>query len=212
MSELKTDCFVDETLSAYLDGDVEEARREEILAHLNDCADCRRAMNDLTELSTGLGALGVEQPSPATWSEIERRYTSSARSIWGGGRLFYWLVPTAMAAAAVLALMLGPWDAEQPSQKPVADPIAALEGVQRAEIVYREAIDALETVVAAEKNGFEPQTIRVVERSLAEIEVALERCREAISEDPKNLEARRALLAAYQQKVDLLTELVEQQI
>ena len=52
-----------ERLSAYYDGELDAARREQVEAHLNGCAECRRALADLKSLSEALSADAVPELS-----------------------------------------------------------------------------------------------------------------------------------------------------
>ena len=61
---------------------------------------------------------------------------------------------------------------------------------------------------ASQKEHLAPQAFETIQKGLAEIEQVVEPCRQAIRANPASLEPRRVMLAAYQQKVDLLTEVL----
>jgi len=125
-----------------------------------------------------------------------------------------WIAAATAAAASFLAVLFVQDGTEQGKNTTMdrPDSIDAVVAVQRAESAYREAIDALESAVHNEKPEFEPETMAIVTESLHEVEAAIDRSRRAVKRDPGNVEAVRTLLAAYQEKVDLLTELLEQRI
>lgn len=208
-------CVTDDILSAHLDGDLAPARDDEVRRHLETCDACREACDDLRTLRDDLAAFGTTAPSPEVWSRIVQAGAVTSPRI-GRVRRTAWVAAAtaAAAAAAVLALILIPEAPDStPKEAPARpDPIAALVDVQRAESAYREAIDALEGAVRTETPRFEPQTMAIVNQSLEEVEAAIDRSREAVRRDPGNVEAVRTLLAAYQEKVDLLSELLEQRI
>lgn len=84
----------------------------------------------------------------------------------------------------------------------------ALLSVKSAEQTYAFAIGELEAMLAGQRSGLSPRTVLAIEQGLGEIERVVERCRQVLRSDPSSLEAHRVLLAAYQQKVDLLSEVL----
>jgi anti-sigma factor RsiW len=70
MKEIK--CFDSEELSAYLDSDLEPARRQEIESHLESCQDCVAVCDEFESLKTGLLALRGSQPVRDLWPVIEQ--------------------------------------------------------------------------------------------------------------------------------------------
>jgi hypothetical protein len=89
-----------------------------------------------------------------------------------------------------------------------AGPIEALQAVADAELNYRQAIGSLEQALGPQRGRWSQQTRDVVEHGLAEIDKTLEKCRTALKNNPADLEAQETMLAAYQHKVDFLTDLV----
>ena len=88
------------------------------------------------------------------------------------------------------------------------DQLRALDSVAAAEEVYADAIASLEKSLADEKNNYSQEVQQTIDKSIADIDGAIARLRNAIRKDPKNVDARKKALLAYQQKVDLLTDLV----
>jgi hypothetical protein len=118
----------------------------------------------------------------------------------------FWVVPAAAVAGAAAALLIV-FVVGRPVDKP-AGPLTALETVAKAEVEYKNAIEALETAVKTSEPGWSPETKAVVEQGLAQMNQTIERCRTALKQNQRDPDAQEALLTAYQYKVDFLTDLV----
>jgi tetratricopeptide (TPR) repeat protein len=211
--EVKDKCISVEELSAHVDADLEGNRAAEVAAHLEACAECRLVETHLRGLKSDLAKYRNIGPKRDLWPEIDQRLSGDRDR----SRTWLWwlprLVPIPVAAAAVLAVVLlaGPTQRPEPS-RPVPDLNRALATVEQAELAYRDAIASLEKALEKEKAGFDPKTLAIIEKSLSEIEAAIERSRAAMQRDPGNVEANRAMLAAYRQKMDFLFELLRPRV
>lgn len=190
-----------EELSAFIDGDVDETRAGEIRGHLDQCEACARAAEELRTLRSDLAMMAGAEPRRDLWPAIERAREPGV-SWWRR----FWMVPAAAvvgaAAALLIVFVLG-----RPVDKH-ADPLTALQTVAKAELEYKNAIDALENAVKTSEPQWSPETRAVVEQGLAQMNQAIEKCRTALKQDQSDPEAQEALLTAYQYKVDFLTDLV----
>jgi hypothetical protein len=72
---------------------------------------------------------------------------------------------------------------------------------------YQEAIAGLEGSLLDGQTGLPEETRATIRKGLDDIDAVIARCRQALSDAPEDLQAHRAMLAAYQHKVDFLTEL-----
>ena len=212
MTETQNSCVAPEELSAHIDGDLTEPRKSAVEKHLKTCVTCYGMVREFEELKTDLKDLAHVRPGLNLWRKIDDALDDEPERIETKPSILGWLLPIPVAAAAVLTIVLIRQfvDVETPEEEIAStqDIAHAMETVDRAESAYREAILSLEKVYKTEKNSFSPETLAVVEKSLEEIDAAIERCREAIAKDPSNMEANRAMLAAYRQKMDFLFELV----
>jgi len=79
-------------LAAYLDRELADDERSQVEAHLDQCAECRRALAETVDVldMSGAGA-GAEHPSP---------------SIRGGDRRWVWLGAVALAASVATVVVL----------------------------------------------------------------------------------------------------------
>jgi anti-sigma factor RsiW len=184
-----------EELSAFIDGDVEEARVAKIQSHLDQCAACSGVAEELRTLRGDLSKLAEVEPQRNLWRPPEVSW-------WRR----FWMVPVAAAVGAAAALLIV-FVVGRPVDKP-AGPLTALETVAKAEVEYKNAIDALETAVKTSKPKWSPETKAVVEQGLAQMNQTIDKCRTALKQNQSDPEAQEALLTAYQYKVDFLTDLV----
>jgi anti-sigma factor RsiW len=199
-----------EELSALLDGDLEPARAEELRTHTACCPACRELTAGLQAVRGGLRELGGVGLERDLWADIRRERQREVRAERGEGLGFwrrYWLAPAgALLGAAAAALVV--WLVFVPGQPTGHAPVEALAAVLDAERTYQQAITGLEGAVAEPQTGYDGETQKTIKQGLADIDAVITRCREALRAAPEDLGAHRAMLAAYQHKVDFLTDLV----
>jgi anti-sigma factor RsiW len=99
-----------ETLSAWLDGELVEAERRELEAHLAGCAPCRSRLEGLREVAGGLGALGRPAPPPTLDVWVAKRVALErgerlGRRAWRQ-RLERWIEPGALVGPFAIVLGL----------------------------------------------------------------------------------------------------------
>lgn len=205
MKTLDSICPAEELLSAHLDGDLSAEDERAVAQHLGNCSACSAVLEELSALRRDLGRLA--EPGPDLWPAIALRLQPSESLLARLRRM--WLLPAAAfagAAAAVLAI----WFFARPAERP-REPLRALQAVIAAETTYRDAIASLEGALGEQPAGFSAEVQTEIARGLADIDNSISRCREALARDPNNLKAHETMLAAYQHKVDFLTELVGNQ-
>ena len=187
-----------EELSAFIDGDVEQSRAQAIQGHLDECETCAKIVKELQALRGDLLKLADVEPQRNLYPVMSRPAVPWWRR--------FWMIPAAAAVGAAAALLIV-FVVGKPADKPVG-PLSAMETVAKAEVEYRNAIDALETAVKTSQPQWSPETKAVVEQGLAQMNQTIDRCRTALEENQSDPEAQEALLTAYQYKVDFLTDLV----
>ncbi len=118
---------VDRWLEAYVDGELGDARRRQVEAHLRQCARCRTMLGELRSLSTWLRrvpaprpALSTEQFAVAVVSQLPGR-PSLLRGVVNAPFTWWWSVPLILlailafgqgaltATRGVLWLLFGVW-------------------------------------------------------------------------------------------------------
>ncbi|HOW85764.1 MAG TPA: HEAT repeat domain-containing protein [Candidatus Aminicenantes bacterium] len=107
---------IQEKYADYLTGDLDEAGRAEVQAHILGCQACREDLENLTVVWAKLGVLPEEQPGGAVRArfyallEDEKRKAAAAAVPQARSRLADWLTfrrPAFAASFSVLLLLLG---------------------------------------------------------------------------------------------------------
>lgn len=99
--------------SAYLDGELDNARASALRGHVRMCPDCLALVQDLATVRDTMAELEPAEPPPSLWAAVERgvaeaEMADARRSIlwlrWQQVRP--WLLPGAVVAAASVAVAL----------------------------------------------------------------------------------------------------------
>jgi anti-sigma factor RsiW len=221
-------------LSDYLDGELDEAGRRDVAAHLARCPACADVAHDLTEVRLLARALGQVEPPVDLWPALRSRLEqadvvvlpvdrpSGAPPLWRRAVR----VTTGQLAAAGLVLALaggaGAWwlrplAESGPTSVELAagsDPGAA--AARQADVVSSdgreaagEAGGALETLQGLLRDAgdrLDPNTARILEKNLAVIERAIDETVAALRVDPDNQFLEAYLRAGLERRRSYLQE------
>jgi ferric-dicitrate binding protein FerR (iron transport regulator) len=109
-------------LARYCDGDLPDADRRRVDAHLSTCARCRTALDEIQFSAKLIRQLTIVSAPPSVWDGIERAASASkppSRISLFVGRVFRPGVRWAIACAAVLALVVtGYWSTRSTTSRP----------------------------------------------------------------------------------------------
>jgi hypothetical protein len=213
-----------ERLSDYLDGDLDDAERVKLEAHLETCADCTATLADLRAVVATARRLEARPPERDLWPGIEARLgsrrvvpiSSRGRDGWFGRR-FHLSFPQLAAAAFALALLSAGamWVvlrrpgtiAPTPSARYVPEPIGQSGSGTLASFDlgrYDVAVAELEKVLRENRDRLDTTTVRIVEQNLAIIDKATEEARQALAKDPANPYLSGHLAAQMKRKIRVL--------
>jgi ferric-dicitrate binding protein FerR (iron transport regulator) len=113
---------VEDLLARYCDGDLPDADRRRVDAHLSTCARCRTALDEIQFSAKLIRQLTIVSAPPSVWDGIERAASASkppSRISLFVGRVFRPGVRWAIACAAVLALVVtGYWSTRSTTSRP----------------------------------------------------------------------------------------------
>ncbi len=207
MHEEWTDRF-----SAYLDGEAPAGERTAIEAHLAECAECRRVLEELRAVTAWAPAYAGIEPPPETWARIAAGVdrAKSARLVPTSPRRFS--LGQLAAAAAVVAvvsassvwLVLRPAAPASPAgAEPAASVVSATAPEDEA---WDVAVRELEAVVATGGSGLDTATVRILEENLRIIDAAIADARAAIAADPSNAFLGGRVKVHMQRKLVLLRQ------
>jgi len=212
----------DAQVADYLEG----GDRPAVIAHASECAFCGVILADLRAVISESAALGFEEPPPRVWANI--RATLEAEGVFRepGGWWTRWVShltslpsPAAvgvLASLVILALSLsvspgvfGPRTAPAGrTAKPTAEAVAPPQ-ISSEDIALAETIKELEGSYQARKTSFEPAVEDTYERSLVSLNNSIREARDSVKEEPGNALAREYLVAAYEQKAEVLSAALE---
>lgn len=196
-------------LSEYLDDELDARERSQLEAHLSECASCRTILEELRGVVSRAQAVTDRGPDNDLWPGIAERI-----AVMGGARRYTFSLPQLAAAGIALMVLSGGtvWMLRQQTTEPAppapqaavepADP--AIVPVDLADAKYDEAVADLQRALEAGRSRLDPETIKVLEASLASIDQAIEQSQRALAADPANTYLYSHLAAARQRKLALL--------
>jgi anti-sigma factor RsiW len=227
MDEMRNDWT--DMLSEFLDDSLSEEQRAALEDRLQQDAALRRTLEELRAVKNLAGSLPNTEPTSDLWPGIAsridvvvdpavvplvpRRRASPSR--------FAFTVPQLAAAAIVMVLLGGSlmYAVQQGSANvsPEVTATTAEPGASNgvpigvpvftgATAKYETAIRELEDGLAAGRSSLDPETVRVIEASLAKIDVAIEEARTALKADPASEYLSRHLTGAMTRKLDVLLQ------
>lgn len=214
-------------ISRAVDGELAGRAKAGLERHLAVCPECRALEADLRKIVAGAAKLGAPEPSDRVWARIraglareaagrERgRAAAPARPAFGFGRpaLRY----AGIAAVALVLVVAGVVAGRRLGRGPAASGGPGPEERERytlakldeAERYYQQAIGAMTEAFSAEKGALRPEVAELFERNLSVIDATIMACRQAVLDEPDDLEARNYLLAAYTKKITLLDDALD---
>ena len=131
-------------LNEYLDGELDEAERQAIAAHLATCADCRQALNELQTLFLALDELAEIELTADLLAPVLTELQAQTQP-----ETIPWLRPLlALQLAGVLAMLVWLWPSMQAWLKEGATTVGALfAGVEPIRLILWERMTTWGTAV-----------------------------------------------------------------
>ena len=205
-------------LNDYVDGELSESRTQEVDRHLEECDECRKALQAVSALVAELGELPQHaRPDRDLWEDISRatvhrdKVTPIATRRRAGWSRLSISLPQAAAAAVAAALLAagGVWLALSGGNE--AGSIAGREA-SVAEFVnnpvglmpYDEVVAELTYTLNEQRADLDTATARVIKENLEIIDAAIEEINEALSHDPSSEFLNSYLARTLRRKVEVL--------
>ena len=206
-------------LSEYLDGELDEAERVALEAHLATCADCTAVLADLRRVVARAQALDDRPPARDLWSGIAERIGVSTDDLARrrARRRVSFTVPqliaasvtlvAASAAIASLALRLHPAVPAAASITPAPQTITQVT-FNKVDSKSDYAVADLRLALAdGQRSGrLSPITVHRIEHSLAVIDSAIAEGKRALTVDPKSGYLNQHLADTMRRKMEFLRE------
>ena len=206
-------------LSEYLDGELDNAERAALEAHLATCGQCYATLGELRQVIARAQALQDTPPANELWPEIRARMieesgtrlTPARRPAVSPHRRFSFSVPQLLAASVALVLLSsgGVWMALRPTAVAVTPrPGTAMPGTPITPVTWTSPTDLavveLQDALARNESRLDTATVRVVRQNLAVIDRAIAEARAALQNDPANTYLNLHLADTMRRKVELL--------
>lgn len=217
-------------LSAYLDGELKNAERGRLEAHIAECAACAVTLAELREVMARAATLTDAPPAHDLWPAIEAQLAPRGATArpergrvvagpsWWGRRFELGLPQLAAAAALLVVLSAGVmWMVMRGGALPGSHGVASGSGSDVIAVPasdginasldnprYDAAVTELEQALSEGKGKLDPRTLAVVQHNLQIIDNAIADARRAVAADPGNTWLRSHLAATMKKKVELL--------
>lgn len=205
-------------LSEYLDGELADAERMALAAHLATCADCTAVLADLRRVVARAQALDDRPPARDLWSGIAERIGISTDDLARrrARRRVSFTVPQLIAAsvalialsAGVARLVLRPTTNREPTAMNPGSVSVVPVAIQKAGATADHDVQDLRLALAdGQRTGrLSPMTVHRIEHSLAVIDSALAEGKRALAVDPKSAYLNQHLADTMRRKMEFLRE------
>lgn len=205
-------------LSEYLDGELADAERMALEAHLATCADCTAVLADLRRVVARAQALDDRPPARDLWSGIAERIGVSTDDLarHRARRRVSFTVPQLIAAsvalialsAGVARLVLRPTTNREPTAMNPGSVSVVPVAIQKAGATADHDVQDLRLALAdGQRTGrLSPMTVHRIEHSLAVIDSALAEGKRALAVDPKSAYLNQHLADTMRRKMEFLRE------
>lgn len=199
-------------LSEYLDGELDGDEAEKLESRLAVEPQLRALLEELRAVKRAASERPDFEAPAELWhgvrGQIEpaHRPAASARSVAWRRRLMFTLPQLAVAAGVVLLLGIGIGRMSDPAAEPVGNEPAITVSMDATGPRYPEFVADLEGRLGAGRDVLDPETVRVIEQSLATIDSAIARARVALEADPNNVYLNQHLASARAKKLRLLED------
>lgn len=205
-------------LSEYLDGELADAERMALEAHLTTCADCTAVLADLRRVVARAQALDDRPPARDLWSGIAERIGVSTDDLARrrARRRVSFTVPQLIAAsvaliamsAGVARLVLRPTTNREPAAMNPGSMTVVPVAIRKAGATADHDVQDLRLALAdGQRSGrLSPMTVHRIEHSLAVIDSALAEGKRALAVDPKSAYLNQHLADTMRRKMEFLRE------
>lgn len=194
-------------------GEIDQSEYEK---HRQDCQTCKQILQQDTQLLELTADLNEQVDSPVLWAKIENQLRAEQRRekpkkvnltefLKSHKTAFYRIAAMLVIAVGISTYYL--YVNQAPSEDLRILTASALKKVENTERNYEKAIDELEKLAESKFSVMDVDLMLLYRDRLETIDAQIERCKEALAENPANAHIRRYLLAALQDKRDTLQEL-----
>lgn len=199
-------------LSEYLDGELDGDEAELLESRLAAEPQLRALLDELRAVKQTASERPDFEAPAELWHGVRDRIepahaspTSTGSVAWRR-RLMFTLPQLAAAAGVVLLLGFGIGRMSEPALQPAVGEISTAAGENTTGPRYPQFVADLEGRLDAGRGVLDPETVRVIEQSLATIDSAIVQARTALEADPNNVYLNQHLASAQAKKLRLLED------
>jgi len=198
----------------YQNFELGKSNKMEFQKHLTECSECRKLVRQDEQLLGLAGELDQPVRAPLLWAKIENSLRAEKQRRVRQDPQVLRQSPIVLRIAAMLALVVGLSTGMYFMFKSDAPPgniltAAALQKVENVEQEYIDAISELDRLAQPQLSQLDFEFMQLYQDRLETIDSQIERCKEALENNPANAHIRRYLLAALQDKKETLKEILE---
>jgi len=191
---------LEELINDFVDGRLLEADRQDVERHLEGCAACRRAVEQLRNLVDRAAALPKEiTPSRDLLPGIRRAAVGDGRQQASSA----WMWWAGLAASVLVVITVGITTMTFRDRGGEVVQVAVTE-FRAAEQEYLRAATLLADALEKQHGTLSPETAALIDENLEIINLAIANVRLALNADPGNPRNGQVLTALYQQKIEIL--------
>ncbi len=182
--------------------------------HLKNCSECRTLVQQDEQLLALAGELKQPVRAPLLWAKIENSLRNEKQRQVKRTTKIPKQFPTLLRIAAMLVVIVGlstgiyfMFKSDAPSGNVLT--VEALQKIETIEQDYIDAISELDRLAQPKFSQLDFELMLLYQDRLETIDSQIERCKEALENNPANAHIRRYLLAALQDKKEMLKEILE---
>jgi hypothetical protein len=204
-----------------LEGWMEGQRPAGAEEHLRSCANCRVLVEDLESIRRTAGAIVADDTAPPerVWVALraqlehegiirdDRRRVKAAERTWFGG-LFATLPRPALAGLYLAALIALALALSGPVNRRI-DEYRWISSTQDSTKPLSAQLNTAEQASFTAFPGSDPGVTTSLQQNLAIVDNYIALCEKSVRDEPENEVARDYLYTAYQQKADLVAQIIE---
>jgi len=207
-------------ISDAIDNELTAKQTTSLEKHLKECSGCRQTLEDFKKIAERSGQLKEMSPPEWSWMRIKARIGPQSHSAqlklknrWDWLRTPAFRLTAAVVMAAVIAgvMLIGLRSPGNGNTFLFLDPAPqkyTLAKLDEAEEHYQKAIKALREALVSHEKNMDPEIVKVFHKNLELIDASIDACKQAVLENPNNIESRNYLLTVYKEKVDLMEEMI----
>lgn len=210
-------------INDYMDDNLDPKKNATLERHLESCPDCQMFLKDFQRIVKSAQELEDVSPSAQTWLKIKARLKAEAQTVlapeiqkrkWFDFLFYQPKLKYAFSSALLLAVIVGAvtmgiryWKGREALWRNDRQQYT-LAKLEEAERHYRLAIKALAEAVSSQKESIDPQVAQIFRTNLEIVDASIKACKNAVLDEPENIEVRNYLLFVYREKLDLLDEMI----